>query len=333
MLVDIVNEQSKTHKVHIVIINQTKNDSLFEKISKRVTTHKIERHPGSRNIFKLVFANIFLIRLNPDVVHCHNQDLASFFPFARWLHKKLFLTVHGIGVPSNNFSKYDKLFAISDSVKKDIQTRTNLLPETVFNGIKIRLKQKNKYYSNLYFTVIQIGRLDHYVKGQDILLKAVAYLVYSKNIRDISVAFVGEGPSGEYLKKLATNLKIKEFCIFHGVKTREWIYHNLREYDLFVQPSRYEPFGLTVAEAIAAKVPVLVSNVDGPMEITDNGKYGFFFNKEDDHDLGRQIIKIRKEYGSEEFMKKIDMGYRHVVKSYDIQQTAEKYLCHYMKRL
>lgn len=54
-------------------------------------------------------------------------------------------------------------------------------------------------------------------------------------------------------------------------KNQEWIYHNLCNFDLFIQPSRFEGFGLTVAEAIAAKVTVLVSNIQGPMEIIDDG--------------------------------------------------------------
>lgn len=330
MLVDIVNEQSKAHAVHLIIVNQTESSLLLEQISRKVTIYRVERRPGSRSIFKLFFANLFLWRLKPDVVHCHNHDLVKFYLLGRWFRVKFFLTIHGMGISKENFSKYGKLIAISNSVKKDVQVRSNLLPETVFNGIPMELKKKNKYSDRSQFSIVQIGRLDYH-KGQDILLNAVEYLVHSENMKDISVSFIGEGPSKANLERLAKNLNIINFCIFHGVKSRKWIYEHLCEYDLLVQPSRYEGFGLTIAEAIAAKVPVLVSNLEGPMEIIDNGTYGYIFPSENSSDLARRIIQIRKEYGSERFLEKIKKGYHHVRNSYDIKQTAEKYLQQYEK--
>ena len=49
MLVDIVNEQSKTEKVYlIIIVNNIISESLLKNINKRVHIHKIGRTPGSR---------------------------------------------------------------------------------------------------------------------------------------------------------------------------------------------------------------------------------------------------------------------------------------------
>lgn len=69
-------------------------------------------------------------------------------------------------------------------------------------------------------------------------------------------------------------MHLEDHVIFEGLKEQAWIYENLCRYDLFIQPSRYEGFGLTVAEAISAKVPVLVSNIEGPLEIIDGGRLG-----------------------------------------------------------
>lgn len=38
----------------------------------------------------------------------------------------------------------------------------------------------------------------------------------------------------------------------------------MREHDLLVHPSRYETFGMTVVEAVAAGMPVLVTRCGGP---------------------------------------------------------------------
>ncbi len=41
-----------------------------------------------------------------------------------------------------------------------------------------------------------------------------------------------------------------------------------------------------------AKIPVLVSNIEGPLEIIENGKYGFYFKSGDVEDLTHKILKI-----------------------------------------
>ena len=104
------------------------------------------------------------------------------------------------------------------------------------------------------------------------------------------------------------------------------IFEHLCEYDLFVQPSINEGFGLTVAEAMAAKVPVLVSENQGPLEIIDNGKYGFSFKNGDSDDCANKIMDII-ERGFDETM--IEEGYKRVKTLFSIEQTASIYLQEY----
>jgi glycosyltransferase involved in cell wall biosynthesis len=44
--------------------------------------------------------------------------------------------------------------------------------------------------------------------------------------------------------------------------------------DLLIVPSQYEGFGLTAAEAMAAGLPVIASDVDGLREVVDDGNSG-----------------------------------------------------------
>lgn len=326
MLVDIVNEQSKIEDIHLIIVNQIESASLVNKIDKNVVIHRINRKPGSRNLWICLRANTTLRQIDPDIIHCHNHDLVKFFPFAKNKKSKLFLTIHDTGMPVENFKKYSALFAISDSVKIDIQSRSEFSPVTINNGIQTdRIKIKN-IYSGATFRMLQVGRLHMQKKGQDIALHAIHYLVHSKNIRNISIDFIGDGPCEAQLMSVSENLKISAFCNFIGLKERDWIYEHLCDYDLLLQPSRYEGFGLTVAEALAAKVPVLVSNLEGPMEIIGNGAYGYFFITEDSFDLANNLLEIQQRYGTNDFFDKIENGYINVLKSYDIKNTALTYL-------
>ena len=97
---------------------------------------------------------------------------------------------------------------------------------------------------------------------------------------------------------------------------------------MFVQPSIYEGFGLTVAEAMAAKIPVLVSENQGPLEIIDNGKYGYYFKNGDANDCADKIINII-EQGVDKNL--IEAAYNRVEENYSVTQTAINYINEYKK--
>ena len=116
---------------------------------------------------------------------------------------------------------------------------------------------------------------------------------------------------------------------FLGFKDRNYIYKHIKDYDLLLQPSLYEGFGLTVVEAMAAKVPVLVSNIEGPMEVIENGKFGYFFEVGNPKDLSLQIDKIIKNYGENKFILNIEVARKRVIGKFDIKHTAQNYINSY----
>lgn len=163
-----------------------------------------------------------------------------------------------------------------------------------------------------------MGRLVHKLKGQDVLIRAVSLLKCN-----VTVTIVGEGPSLEYLLNLKKELICDDIFML-GKKSQEWIYSNLSKYDLFVLPSRLEGFGLTVAEAMAAEVPVLVSTGQGSAEVTCGDKYGWVFENGDVDDLVAKIKYIFDNY--DEAMEKANSALCYVQNTYDVSVTARKYL-------
>ena len=121
---------------------------------------------------------------------------------------------------------------------------------------------------------------------------------------------------------------MKDYIVFEGSKTQEEVYQQLCEYDVFVQPSKSEGFGLTVAEAVAAKLPVLVSNLPGPMEVIGNGLLGMSFETENVEDLAAKLEIILKE-GYDYSL--VDNAYKRAVELYDVRVTAKKYIDEYKK--
>ena len=191
---------------------------------------------------------------------------------------------------------------------------------------KIKYQQYSQTDTKL-FKIVQVSRLMHEKKGQHILIQAVNKLI-RQGYNQIRLDFIGDGSSCKYLESLVKELDIKEYVRFLGNKDQSYIYEHLCDYNLFVQPSIYEGFGLTVTEAMAAKIPVLVSEKQGPLEIIDNGKYGYSFKNKDIDDCAAKIELFLNDQNDKNMIVK---AYQRVQELYNVKNTAETYLRKYIE--
>ena len=110
-----------------------------------------------------------------------------------------------------------------------------------------------------------LGRFVH-KKGFDVLLHAAAHAAAQGVPFRLEIG--GDGPERNSLKALAKQLGIGDRVTFCG-----WIDDVaafLSDADVFVLPSRIEPFGIVVLEAMACGVPIVATRVSGPLEILDD---------------------------------------------------------------
>lgn len=328
MLVDIINEQSKTHKVELLIVNNIVNEELVGNINKEIFIHYLYRKPGSKNPFSILGFNYRVFKINPAVIHFHNHNGINLLQIKT--KAVTCLTIHALNVPVNNFLKHKKLFSISNAVQEDVLSRGGIKSIKIYNGIRFDdIETVSNYETIENFKIIQVGRLDHEIKGQHVLMKAISILVNEKGMTDIQLDFIGEGNSLGYLENLAKELNIENYVNFLGIKSREFVYRELKNYQLLVQPSLFEGFGLTVVEGIAAKIPVLVSDIDGPMEIIDNGNYGFYFKTGDAEECSERIYEIIDNYQTDRIRDKINESYAYSQDNFNIQKTAAEYINNY----
>ena len=148
--------------------------------------------------------------------------------------------------------------------------------------------------------VIYLGRINA-IKGLDLLTRAFAELSGSQS--DLKLVIVG--PDEGYLsslKALIMKLKITDKVLLTGPL---WGEDKLQAYidsDVYVLPSLYDWFPLTVLEAMACGLPVIISDRCG-IASAINGKTGVSFSYDDKEQLKRALAqmlsdeKMRREFG------------------------------------
>lgn len=82
----------------------------------------------------------------------------------------------------------------------------------------------------------------------------------------LTLTMVGEGPLRAQLGQRAAELGVTDAVTFTGSVPPDEALRLMREHDLLVHPSRFETFGMTIVEAVAAGMPVLVTRCGGPEE-------------------------------------------------------------------
>ncbi len=112
--------------------------------------------------------------------------------------------------------------------------------------------------------VIFVGR-DGPHKNLDRLVRGFALTQFAKSGAVLTLAGV-DGPAVERLRTLATQHKAR--VELPGIISQPELEHLLATATLLVQPSLEEGFGLPVAEALAAGIPVAISTAPALLEIT-----------------------------------------------------------------
>ncbi|MGI9628588.1 MAG: glycosyltransferase [Longimicrobiales bacterium] len=113
------------------------------------------------------------------------------------------------------------------------------------------------------FLVLHVGRL-HVQKGHDTLLRAFSWLVRDRP--QCRLVLAGEGPLRNAIEASVRALGLEsQVQLLGGVADTASLYVAA---DVFVFPSRYEVFGMSLLEAMGAGLPSVVSGVGGILEVT-----------------------------------------------------------------
>ena len=150
--------------------------------------------------------------------------------------------------------------------------------------------------------LLYIGRLKPQ-KGVEDLIDAVALLA----AEDVRLRIVGDGEAA-YRRELTARVSargLENRVAFVGAVSPDEVWSEYANADIFISPSRYEPFGIVLLEAMQAEVPVVATATDGAREIIEDGVSGRLVPVGSPAELARTIQTL---VGDEEQRRRLVSG-------------------------
>ena len=289
-----------------------------------------------------------------DVLHATSPDarvplgyrgkvICTFQDLAVYKYPDLYHTMSATKAKYNRKSmakRADKIIAVSENTKNDVHDLFGVEGDKVsviHNGVDKRffidpscsMEDLQKEFSRRFGITkkyfLFTGTLEP-IKNIPNLLKAFRMLKDDQKEKgkeyDYQLVMAGKkGWRADDFVQNAKDLGLAEDVKFLGYVEAEDFVKLLKGAELFVMPSLYEGFGMTVLEALAVKAPCVVSEIGSLKEIcSDSVEY---CNPKDAKDIAKKIEMVLDDQAKKEEMKK--KGYEQA-KKFSWDRCAEKTL-------
>jgi len=256
------------HEIHVLTwTKEVEDDKQFP--------YKIIRNQG---LFSILREHYWA-----DIIFENNPNLRLSWP-AFFHHKPHLIVLHGqicrndrsIGFQDKLKFQWlklaDKVLAVSDSLKEQTFIKAEVI-HNFYRDNQFKVLNNTRKINSFVF----LGRLVS-VKGVDLAIRTIAKLIKLKpEFSDIELTIIGDGSMLQDLKKLVTDLELKENVFFLGILKDNLLVKELNKHSYMLVPSSQEPFGLVALEGMACGCLPIVSNIDGLPEAVGNA--GFIVNE------------------------------------------------------
>lgn len=172
--------------------------------------------------------------------------------------------------------------------------------EVIHNGVHLPIVREEEYRDHLY--PLRFGRLKLLfagrvvdVKGVDTAIRTLPLLAKRLPHIDVSLDIVGDCQDDDYgslLMKIVEENNLVGMVNFREPVPQDRLFGLFQEFDIYVFPSTYEPFALTLIYAMHAGIPTVASNVGGNPEIVFNNETGALFCKSSSEGLANEVLNF-----------------------------------------
>ncbi|WP_267161074.1 glycosyltransferase family 4 protein [Halovenus salina] len=246
------------------------------------------------------------VEQNIDILHTHHNSTGSLGRLAViGTNTKVINTEHNDhrffthlqkSVNAISYPVVNTMVSNSENTSRSFEWYERLLlgntrQEVVYNGIdakRIDNARSPTFDIPTGPLVVTAGRLVEQ-KNYETLLRIFKTVV--DRVPEATLVIVGDGPLLNDLQALARRLDIQDDVLFTGyLPRREDVYGVLKQAEIAVFPSWYEGFCVAAVEAMAAGLPVVVSDIAVLREVV--GEPGLFADPETPQTFAEQIIEL-----------------------------------------
>jgi glycogen(starch) synthase len=246
----------------------------------------------------------------PDIIHAHstyvvfNRVLKSLRDEEILIDIPILATIHGrpkqlILPDGRHITDYEAFFeacpfdlvlGVSDNVTEELQKGlhdhgTAIRVVTCYLGIDLSVFVPQPAAQKKW-DVAFMGRLER-MKSVDLFPEMLTIL--KQEFPDLRFLITGEGSLREFLLSQFEKQGVADIVDYLGVVPGEDVPSFINQSCVFIYPSREEPFGLSILEAMACRVPVVATNVYGPSEILTHNVDGLMVDPDDVEELANAI--------------------------------------------
>jgi len=227
---------------------------------------------------------------------------------------------------------FDQVQAVSEQVRSYSIAEHGLAPSrvvTLHNGVDLYEIQETSGLARSHSAldaqdashlVTTVGNIRP-VKGTDILIRAAAR-VCEQFPRAVFLV-VGRANDSDYfrgLQELTSSLGLSRNVRFLGL--RNDVISILKTSDVFFLPSRSEGLSNALLEAMACRLPCVVTEVGGNAEVVDNGRSGFLVPSENPELAAERIMELLRDPNGARRMGEV--GRKIIEDRFDAQAMANR---------
>ena len=193
-----------------------------------------------------------------------------------WIHNDVMKFDIGI-------SDIDKVICVSKDARDNFCKKYDIpknKTEVIYNFIdeKTIINKSLEFgVKNGVFTFVNVAKMRDQ-KRQDRLVNAAVYL--KEKGYEFKIQLIGDGPNLEKIKNMVKENDVEDKVEILGLQTNPYPY--IKNADFFVLSSYMEGYGIVIKEALLLKTKIVTTDVVGPREILENGKYGIIIENTDD---------------------------------------------------
>jgi len=217
---------------------------------------------------------------------------------------------------------------VKEGLKRSIHVLQNSIDIDLFKPLENQQTREKikKSFGVKKRSICYMGRLS-YEKSIDQVIRAFALI--NKKMPELNLMLIGDGPERKNLANLAKDLNVGNSIIFTGS-----LLHNgdlvraLQANDLFISASKSENMPLSVLEAMAVALPLILVKEKGLTELVKENKNGIFTKTDNPADIAEKISLL---LSSPDLLAKFSQGSRQMAMEYSDEKVTDLLVKSYEK--